>query len=477
VSRAAPPTAAGDGGVELSRVRTKAVLSLVLLLLISTFASVLVLRQVLLSRIDQDADETLSAHVDSFEKTLAASGDRSLQRSMKAYLAREESSSDEAIVAFIGGKPAAVAQGSPTPLAQALAPLSDATDRTEGDLQTPLGEARYLTLPVQAGGAAGVLAAATLVEDDRNEVASAVQLAAVIGGVVIVLSAAFMWIAVGRALSPLRSLASTTRAISRTDLSRRVEVSGNDELAELGRTFNQMLDRLEVAFAEQREFLADVEHELRTPITVIGGYLDLFEQSTGEEREEAMVVIREELGRMNRLVDDLLLLARSDRPDFLRPERLDVDLLTKELFGKARLLGERRWVLEGVGHGVLTADPHRLTSAVLNLAQNAVRHTRADQVIALGSEQSAEWTRLWVRDEGPGIAPDEQERIFERFHRGGTGEEHAGPGAGLGLAIVGAVAEAHGGRVELDSAPGRGSSFVIILPTSGPVMGTAAREE
>jgi signal transduction histidine kinase len=98
-------------------------------------------------------------------------------------------------------------------------------------------------------------------------------------------------------------------------------------------------------------------------------------------------------------------------------------------------------------------------------------------VIAIGSEQSAEWTRFWVRDEGSGIAPDEQDRIFERFHRGGPDEEHAGPGAGLGLAIVGAVAEAHGGRVELDSAPGRGSSFVIILPTSGPVMGSAAREE
>ena len=116
-------------------------------------------------------------------------------------------------------------------------------------------------------------------------------------------------------------------------------------------------------------------------------------------------MIRDELERMSRLVDDLLLLARSDRPGFLRPEPIDLDLLTNDLFAKARLLGDRRWTLEGVGVGVVVADPHRLTSAVMNLAQNAVRHTRGDQMIAIASEISGAEARISVRDEGAGIEP------------------------------------------------------------------------
>ena len=342
----------------------------------------------------------------------------------------------------------------PPELAAALAPLVDTSERTEGELDTSLGDARYLAVPVEVGGERGALAAAALIEEERNEVDSAVLLAAGVGAVVILLSAGFMWIAAGRTLLPLRSLARTTRAITETDLSERVDVSGRDELAQLGRTFNSMLDRLELAFADQKGFLADVGHELRTPITVIRGYLDTLGDDPAERRE-ALAVIRDELERMSRLVDDLLLLARSDRPGFLRPEPIDLDLLTNDLFAKARLLGDRRWTLEGVGVGVVVADPHRLTSAVMNLAQNAVRHTRGDQMIAIGSEISGAEARICVRDEGAGIEPAEQARIFERFERGGN--EDAGPGSGLGLAIVRAVAEAHGGagRARIGARGGR----------------------
>jgi signal transduction histidine kinase len=158
-----------------------------------------------------------------------------------------------------------------------------------------------------------------------------------------------------------------------------------------------------------------------------------------------------------------LLLARSDRPDFLQPEPLDLDLLTHELFAKARSLGVRRWVFDGAGVGLVQADPHRLTSAITNLAANAVRHTRGTDAIALGSSLENGEARLWVRDEGEGIDATEQERIFERFATGAF-EQHGGHGAGLGLSIVKAIAEAHGGRVELDSQPGYGSRFTIVIP-------------
>jgi signal transduction histidine kinase len=166
---------------------------------------------------------------------------------------------------------------------------------------------------------------------------------------------------------------------------------------------------------------------------------------------------------MSRLVDDLLLLARSDRADFLREEPLDLDLLTHDLLMKARTLGVRRWMVDRADAALVHGDPHRLTSAVMNLAQNAVKHTRGDDVIAIGSSLENGLVRIWVRDEGEGIELHEQERIFERFASGATQPNH-GHGAGLGLAIVKAIAEAHKGWVELDSHVGRGSTFTVVFP-------------
>ena len=260
--------------------------------------------------------------------------------------------------------------------------------------------------------------AGKLLNDERDRVESAVRIAAGVSIVITLLASLFIWLAAGRAVQPLRALAGTTRTITESDLSERVAVSGESEIAELGRTFNGMLDRLEAAFSSQKEFLADVGHELRTPITVIRGHLETLGDDPAERRE-ATAVINDELERMSRLVDDLLLLARSDRPDFLQVEPLDLDLLTHELFAKARTLGVRRWLMDDADVGLVHADPHRLTSAMMNLAQNAVRHTRGDQAIALGSSLDNGFVRLWVRDEGEGIPPHEQERIFERFAAGG----------------------------------------------------------
>jgi signal transduction histidine kinase len=243
-------------------------------------------------------------------------------------------------------------------------------------------------------------------------------------------------------------------------------VRGSDEIAELGRTFNGMLDRLEIAFAGQKEFLTDVSHELRTPITVIRGNLETLGDSPAE-REEAIAVIQDELDRMSRYVDDLLLLTKAPRPDFLRLGPIDIDLFTHDLFAKARSLGDRDWRLDGTGVGIVIADQHRLTQAVMNLADNAVRHTRDGDSIWLGSSLVGDTARLWVRDEGPGVHAADADRIFDRFARGHDSRREQGDGAGLGLSIVRAIAEAHGGRVELDSRPGMGSTFTIVLPAGG----------
>jgi signal transduction histidine kinase len=293
-----------------------------------------------------------------------------------------------------------------------------------------------------------------------------VQTAAGVSLAVLLIASALAWVIAGRVLAPLRTLRTTAQAITETDLTRRIDVHGDDEIAELGRTFNAMLDRLEAAFASQRAFVSDAGHELRTPITIVRGHLELLGDDP-LEREETIALVTDELDRMGRFVEDLLLLAKAEQGDFLHVAPLDLDVLTDELYNKAKALADRDWRLAGSGTGRLTADRQRLTQAVMQLAQNAAQHTRDGDRIALGSAISNGVAKLWVADSGPGIPTDEREQIFERFHRGGDGRRRS-DGAGLGLSIVRAIAEAHGGHVELDSREGAGSTFTLIVPTEPP---------
>ena len=477
-STAARAQQGGDGSVPrhplLGDVRTRVLASFFVLLVVSTAVSLLVLRQVLISRTSTDVQETLTAQVEPLA-TVAESGrdpdtgepfHGELNKIFTAYLGQERAADDGFLATFIEGEPH---RAEPADI-QVPAELSDVVTTTEPTSdQVSLagdGELEYVAVPITGGGEAGVLVAAERLDDEREQVESAVTLAIAVSVVVTLLASLFIWLAAGRAVQPLRALARTTRAITETDLTERVDARGNDEIAELGRTFNSMLDRLKSAFEDQKEFLADVGHELRTPITVIRGHLETMGDDPAE-RAEATSVIHGELERMSRLVDDLLLLARSDRLDFLRPEPLDLDLLVPDIFSKARKLGVRRWTIDRADVGVFHGDADRLTSAMMNMAQNAVKHTRGDDVIAIGGAAEGGYIRMWVRDEGEGIEPEERVRIFERFASGvqrpphNQGHEH---GAGLGLAIVKAIAEAHGGWVELESEVGRGSIFTIVIP-------------
>ena len=183
-----------------------------------------------------------------------------------------------------------------------------------------------------------------------------------------------------------------------------------------------------------------------------------------DERRETLEIVTDELDRMARLVNDLLLLAKANRPDFLQPETIDLDELTHELFAKASALAKRDWRLAAAGAGRIVADRQRITQALMNLSQNAVAHTGEGDAVELGSELRNGHARLWVKDTGPGVPRADQRRIFDRFVR----LRAAGEGAGLGLAIAQAVAEAHGGSVELDSRPGEGARFTVIIPTEPP---------
>ncbi|MCU0282702.1 MAG: HAMP domain-containing histidine kinase [Candidatus Nanopelagicales bacterium] len=352
-----------------------------------------------------------------------------------------------------------------------VAPDGDVVIR---DVPTSAGTARMAIVPVQLGEDASSSGSFVMAYAMQREVAELRQLAriyALVSLVTLLLVGLVGWQVSGRLLRPLRSLRETTQRITEADLSERIPVRGNDDLSELTRTVNDMLDRLEEAIATQRRFLDDAGHELRTPLTIVRGHLEVVDPDDPADVATTRALLLDEIDRIDRMVDDLILLSKAQRPDFLALQPIDLAGLTVNVLDKARMLGDRRWVLDGVAVGVAQADPERLTQAMLELASNAVKFSAPGSTVGIGSALAPGDVRLWVRDEGPGIAPAEVDRIFGRFSRGGG--SGAVDGSGLGLSIVETIATAHGGRVELESTPGAGSTFTIVLPATAEEDGAA----
>jgi signal transduction histidine kinase len=287
-----------------------------------------------------------------------------------------------------------------------------------------------------------------------------------------VASLAVGWVIAGRVLAPIAHITSVAREIQARELSRRIELDGpDDELKRLADTFDSMLARLDLAFASQRRFVADASHELRTPLAIIKANLDLAltdQQATEESRATAAAVIRRAIDRMARLTDDLLALARLDAPASARePVSLGAVLADarEELAAAATARGVVVEV-EGAPTRIVHGDRDVLKRAVTNLLDNAIRVAGSRVRLAHGELDG--WAWLAVADDGPGIAPEHRESIFDRFWRADDGRARPGGGSGLGLAIVRQIAEAHRGSVEVFSEPGDGATFVVWLP------GTAA---
>lgn len=325
------------------------------------------------------------------------------------------------------------------------------------------GPVRWAALPVDVSDdpRRGVLVAAMLVQPQRDELYDALRTYAIASALTLVVVGVVGWSVSGRLLRPLRDVRQTAERISESDLSQRISADGTDEVSALAETFNHMLDRLEGAFANQRQFLDDAGHELRTPLTVVRGHLETMDSGDPTDVAAARSLVLDELDRMSRLVDDMVLLAKSVRPDFVRPRVVEVGALVDEVLDKSRPLAPRRWLLDHRADARLLADPQRLTQALLQLVSNAVRHTSEGDVVALGSRVDDGAVLLWVRDSGPGVQPDDAERIFSRFERGSAA---VGEGSGLGLAIVSAIAEAHSGSAFVQPARGGGARFVLRLP-------------
>jgi signal transduction histidine kinase len=384
------------------------------------------------------------------------------------FLARNVPAEGEVFIAYVDGAPY---RTTPAPLRLDAEPTltrrwGSAIEGERGELLTDAGPVEYLSVPLMLEGSTrGVFVVASFTQGEAGQIDSAIRVEATVSAIVLLLVMGIAWFLAGRLLKPVKELTETAQAITESDLTRRIPVEGDDEISHLARTFNEMLDRLEDAFTAQRRFVDDAGHELRTPITIVQGHLDLIGDEP-EERQETMALVSDELNRMARIVDDLLLLAKAQQPDFIRTESVELADLTTEILVKARALGTRSWKLDSWAEGTVDADPQRITQAVLNLARNAVEHTAPGAEIGLGSGWAPGGVVLWVRDTGTGIDSEDQERIFDRFARGRSGRR--GEGAGLGLAIVRTIAEAHGGSIEVESAIGKGAKFSIFLPGQVP---------
>jgi signal transduction histidine kinase len=301
-------------------------------------------------------------------------------------------------------------------------------------------------------------------------------------GVLFVASLGVGWVIAGRVLRPIGRITSVARDIQATDLSRRIELAGpDDELKQLADTFDAMLARLDAAFAAQRQFVADASHELRNPLAIIRTNVDVAladPDADPQDLRHTITVVKRAGDRMSRLVDDLLALARRQEPT-LEHERVDLGAAVAEASDDFLVPAEARGIVLDraiAPEVVVIGDRDALKRAVANLLENAVRLAPASTRIKLatGSEGGRAW--IAVADEGPGIAAEDQQHVFDRFWRADKARSRADGGTGLGLAIVRQIAESHGGHVRLHSKVGVGSTFVIWLPIAPAAREPASRQ-
>lgn len=453
--------------------KARVIASYIVLVIFSTVVSLLAIHHILIARVEEQIEKSLVQEVEEFRRLVKGRNPRTGQlfgddvaSIFDVFLRRNVLNDNEFLLTLLDGK---LYKSSPIGLPDSLQSdlvvnrWAKLTQPEDDEIVTSVGTIRYLADPIKIGGKTrGVFVVAFLPADEYEEVNHVIFIVGLVEGIfaVIALTSSITWLAAGRILSRLRLLSETARAISETDLTQRISVQGSDEITELTITLNEMLERLQAAFASQRDFINDAGHELRTPITIVRCYLEQLKVESSEQHQMLALVL-DELGRMTRFVNDLLLLAKAEQPNFLNLEIVEIGSLTEELYTKASSLAQRNWCLEAKGSGRTIADRQRLTQAMMNLIQNAIQHTTERDVIALGSSFTNDQFHFWVRDTGKGITFAQQKQIFKRFFRD---DSRRSEGSGLGLAIVKAIASVHGGWVELISQPGSGSTFTIVIP-------------
>ncbi|WP_294179946.1 HAMP domain-containing sensor histidine kinase [uncultured Schumannella sp.] len=331
-----------------------------------------------------------------------------------------------------------------------------------GDAEFSDRTIRYVVVPISIAESStiGAFVAAIDVSAELAVVDSTFRIYAVVAAATLAAIALVGWFVAGRLLRPLRGLRDAASRMTATESAERIPVTGDDDVSELARTINDMLDRLAEATRTQRRLLDDVRHELKTPLTIVRGHLELLDSRNREEVDTVRALAIDEFDRMSELLDALAVLADIER-DARVLEPIDIDTLTLDVFAKVSVISGHEWVLTAVASATARIDRARITQAWLQLADNAAKHSPQGTRIELGSRIVGDTVEMWVRDFGAGVPRGFEERIFERFGRADAGR--GVEGSGLGLPIVRAIVDAHGGRVALDSSP-RGARFALVVP-------------
>jgi heavy metal sensor kinase len=330
---------------------------------------------------------------------------------------------------------------------------------------------RVLTMPVMEADRIRPIQVGASLENSHKTRRRFLSIMAGIFPFALLLAGGGGWLLAHRALAPVSRMTEAARRISAEHLAERLQETGTgDELDSLAKTLNAMLSRLDDAFHQIRQFSADASHELQTPLTILQGELEVALRTprSPEAYQDVLHSALEEIDRIAVLVDSLMLLARANAGVLkLDQQPVELDQLVQDVYGRTKVLAEAKHITLHLGvvePVVIEGDYERLRRLLLNLVDNGIKYTPPGGHVTLALHQSTTWATLQVSDTGSGLAPEEQERIFQRFYRTAATRAQGIEGSGLGLCISRSIATAHGGTIQMASTPGHGSTFTVLLP-------------
>ena len=426
----------------------------VVLSMIATFVfSAVLLRNNLSEEVDQRLNQEaqeLYLLADRAIDPISGEAYSSARDILELYIRRSVPDSLESLFVMVNGEVLERSSGRDLPRldrdAEFIEFIASKQEAELGDYQSGENLVRYIIVPVAGSSDTGHLVAAIFLDQEQQKVDALLTQLALLMLIALLSAAAAGWFVAGRILRPLRQLREITRRVKDGTTEERITgFNPNQEIGAIASDFNSMLDRTASAFASQRRFVDDAGHELKTPLTIVRGHLDLIKLDPTESTS-SIAIVEDEVLRMTRIVQDLQTLTKSSQASFIQASPVEPSEIVDEVFVKTSPLAERNWSIEAQELGVLPLDRQRMVQALLQLVDNAIKHTSIGDAIAIGCRSTGNSIELYVGDSGPGVPEESRVLVQERFARGAWTSQDT-EGSGLGLAIVEAIAKGHNGEL------------------------------